>query len=169
MLGLRSEAKEREAPRSRSRLTSPPHRSPRRPSPVRRKEPDYAVRLSSRPLVTLERDYHEVIHRCARLYVSADFSKVVSTWVKVSSLHQCFVSWFQCLTDGLAMIHVSSCPKDSYMMCRRSLWMLRAGRAQCGGCLSQSSFSMRWTMKSRPDRPQSRSGSLKAPSSGTRG
>ncbi|KAK9904952.1 hypothetical protein WJX75_006352 [Coccomyxa subellipsoidea] len=77
-----SEAKEREAPRSRSRLTSPPHRSPRRPSPVRRKEPDYAVRLSSRPLVTLERDYHEVIHRCARLYVSADFSKVVSTWVK---------------------------------------------------------------------------------------
>ncbi|EIE19235.1 hypothetical protein COCSUDRAFT_49062 [Coccomyxa subellipsoidea C-169] len=77
-----SEAKERDAPRSRSRLTSPPHRSPRRPSPVRRKEPDYAVRLSSRPLVTLERDYHEVIHRCTRLYVSADFSKVASTWVK---------------------------------------------------------------------------------------
>lgn len=70
--------------RSRSRLASPPRRSPpRRPSPVRRKEPEYSVRLSSRPVVTLERDYQEVIHRHARLYVSADFSKVVSIWVKV--------------------------------------------------------------------------------------
>lgn len=79
-----SEVKEREIVRSRSRLASPPRRSPpRRPSPARRKEPEYSVRLSSRPVVTLERDYQEVIHRHARLYVSADFSKVVSTWAKV--------------------------------------------------------------------------------------
>ncbi len=103
MLGLCSEAKERDAPRSRSRLTSPPHRSPRRPSPVRRKEPDYAVRLSSRPLVTLERDYHEVIHRCTRLYVSADFSKVASTWVKVGTPGASLVSL--CIVIGPILLH----------------------------------------------------------------
>ncbi len=52
-------------------------------SPPRRREPEYLVRLSTRPVTALERDYNDVIDRYPRLYVSADFAKSVSCWVQV--------------------------------------------------------------------------------------
>ena len=83
-----SGVKEREAPPPRAakaKAKTPPVRSPRpvTPPPPRKKEPEYAVRLSSRPVSALERDYGEAIHRYVRLYVSADFSKTVSAWLQV--------------------------------------------------------------------------------------
>ena len=43
------------------------------------------MRLSTRPVTALERDYNDVIDRYPRLYVSADFAKSVSCWVQVLS------------------------------------------------------------------------------------
>jgi hypothetical protein len=85
--------KEREAPpparvAKPAARTPPPAASPHAaaaPAPRKKPEPEYAVRLASRPVTGLERDYGDVIHRYARLYVSADFSKTVSAWVQVPS------------------------------------------------------------------------------------
>lgn len=79
-----SELREREASRPKPRAPSPALRSPRRPSPPRRKEPEYSVRVAPYPITLLERDYHDTIRRHARLYVSADFSKTVSCWIQVN-------------------------------------------------------------------------------------
>jgi hypothetical protein len=79
----------RETVRPKARPPSPGMRSPRRAPSPRRKEPEYAVRLSSHPVTALERDYHEAIRRYARLYISADFSKTVSTWLQVSLSDDC--------------------------------------------------------------------------------
>ena len=59
--------------------------APKSPPPLRRREPDYAVKLSTRPVTALERDYNDVIDRYPRLYVSADFAKIVSAWVQVNA------------------------------------------------------------------------------------
>ena len=86
VLCVSSVAKEKEPILLRPKRAASPRRSPRARTPPRvRKEPDYSVRLSTRPIVTLERDYQDIIHRYSCLYVSAEFAKSVSTWVHVSS------------------------------------------------------------------------------------
>ena len=37
-------------------------------------------------MTALERDYNAVIDRYPRLYVSADFAKIICAWVQVSAL-----------------------------------------------------------------------------------
>lgn len=37
-------------------------------------------------MTALERDYNDVIDRYPRLYVSADFAKIICAWVQVSAL-----------------------------------------------------------------------------------
>ena len=59
---------------------------PKSPPPPRRREPDYIVKLSKRPVTGLERDYSDVIDRYPRLYVSADFAKIIFAWVQVNAL-----------------------------------------------------------------------------------
>ena len=59
--------------------------APKSPPPLRRREPDYAIKLSTRPLTALERDYNDVIDRYPCLYVSADFAKIIFAWVQVNA------------------------------------------------------------------------------------
>lgn len=63
-----------------------PAPAPKKASPPRRREPDYLVRLSTRPVTIQDRDYNDVIDRYPRLYVSADFAKSISSWVQVLQL-----------------------------------------------------------------------------------
>ena len=58
---------------------------PRKETPVKERKPppEYAVKVAARPYVTLNRDYMDVMLRYTRLYVSADFAKVVSVWSQV--------------------------------------------------------------------------------------
>ena len=58
---------------------------PRKETPVKERKPppEYAVKVATRPYVTLNRDYMDVMLRYTRLYVSADFAKVVSVWSQV--------------------------------------------------------------------------------------
>ena len=60
--------------------------APKSPPPLRRREPDYVVKLSARPVTAPERDYNDVIDRYPRLYVSADFAKIICAWVQVRAL-----------------------------------------------------------------------------------
>ena len=62
---------------------------PKASPPPRRREPDYSVRLSIRPVTVLDRDYNDVIERYPRLYVSADFAKSVSSWIQVLITKPC--------------------------------------------------------------------------------
>ena len=56
-------------------------------SPPARKlpPPEYAPKLPVAPLTELDRDYKSVKDRHARLYISADFCKVVAAWSQVGA------------------------------------------------------------------------------------
>eukprot|EP00803_Ostreobium_quekettii_P002366 evm.model.scf_336.5 EVM.evm.TU.scf_336.5 scf_336:60598-75964(-) len=52
-------------------------------SPAHRPPPEYGVRVPHNSFVTCERDYTNISRRYSHLYISADFTKLVSCWTKI--------------------------------------------------------------------------------------
>ena len=113
--------KRKATPPTKQKLASPPTR--------KLPPPEYAAKLPSAPLTELNRDYKSVKDRYTRLYISADFCKVVAAWAQVwPSAHALHRQICICMHAGCV-----ACPKHPPACCHlcASPALLWPQRQQC--------------------------------------